>query len=120
MRFTVIKPIITEMSMKDSKSGKFTFLVAKDATKPEIRKEIQNVYGVTVTGITTVTMRTNRAISTRFGRKNVHKELKKARVALLKGQTIPAFEIPEEGKKPSSAKASEGQGKRKETQKEGK
>lgn len=99
MKFTVIKPIITEVSMKDAYAGKFTFLVEKNATKPEIRKEIENLYSVKVTGITTVTIKSNRVIATRIGRRNVSKTVKKARVALQKGQTIPAFEIPEEGKK---------------------
>lgn len=121
MRFTVIKPIITEVSLKDAKTGKFTFLVHKDATKPEIKKEIQDIYNVQVVGVSTVTMRSLRVIATRFGKNNVNKTIKKARVKLLKGQTIQAFEIPEDkkDKKPSSAKASDGQGKnKKESKKE--
>lgn len=104
MRFTVIKPIITEVSMKDAHAGKFTFLVEKNATKPEIRKEIEDLYGVKVTGITTVTLKSNRVIATRLGRRNVSKTIKKARVALSKGQTIPAFEIPEEKDKKGKKK----------------
>lgn len=99
MKFIVFRPVITETSMKDAHNGKFTFLVDTAATKTEIRREIENIYGVKVIGISTINMRSTKVIATRFGRKNVNKKTKKARVSLLKGQSIPAFEIPEEGKK---------------------
>lgn len=96
MHFIVIKPIITEASIIDAKNGKFTFQVEFDANKTQIRKEIQDIYGVTVTGITTINSRSSKVIATKFGRKTVKNKIKKARVKLQKGQTIPAFEIPEE------------------------
>ena len=33
----IIAPVITEQSMMATAEGKYTFRVAKDATKPEIR-----------------------------------------------------------------------------------
>lgn len=115
MRVIVIRPHITELSMKDASKGKFTFLVAPEATKTEIKNEVQSLYKVTVTGVYTVNLRRSKVVNTKFGRKSTFKKIKKARVELQKGQTISAFEIPEEKetkKKPSSAKASEGQRKK--------
>lgn len=99
MLLTLIKPIITEGSMKDAGTGKFTFLVHKDATKPEIKRDIEKAYSVNVTGISTVTIRRAKVVMTKFGRKNTKQTIKKARVRLKEGQMIPAFEVKEEKKK---------------------
>lgn len=99
MLLTLIKPIITEASMKDAGTGKFTFQVHKDATKTEIKKEIEKAFNVNVKGISTVTIRREKVIMTKFGRKKSEQTVKKARVRLMAGQMIPAFEIKDEKKK---------------------
>ena len=96
MQITIIKPIITEASVKDANTGKFTFLVAHEANKTLIRQDIEKIYGVTVTGISTVTIRRRKTIYTKFGRKKVEDHIKKARVKLKTGQTIAAFDIKSE------------------------
>lgn len=53
----VIRPIITEQSMEDQDIKKFAFEVAKDATKVEIKKAVEEVFGVTVVKVTTTTVR---------------------------------------------------------------
>lgn len=107
MRTIVIKPHITELSMKDAKNGKFTFLVDVKSTKTDIKKDVQSVYGVTVTGVATVTIKRAKTIFSRLGKRKSFKVMKKARVSLAKGQTIPAFEVPEEGKKKKKDKKEE-------------
>lgn len=49
----IIRPIITERSMDDMEESKYTFVVAKDATKPEIKRAIESIFGVTVEKVTT-------------------------------------------------------------------
>ncbi len=49
----VLRPIITEQSMEDMDIKKYVFEVAKDATKPEIAKAIEEIFGVTVIKVTT-------------------------------------------------------------------
>ena len=50
----IIKPVITEKSMDGLHVGKYTFKVAKDATKPEIKKAVEKLFGVEVAKVTTM------------------------------------------------------------------
>ena len=49
----IIRPIITEQSMEDLDIKKYAFEVAKDANKIEIKKAIEEIFGVTVIKVTT-------------------------------------------------------------------
>mgnify|MGYP003563100843 FL=1 len=53
----IIKPVITEKSMDGLQAGKYTFKVAKDATKPEIKKAIEKLFGVEVDKVTTMNVK---------------------------------------------------------------
>ncbi len=44
----ILKPVISEKSMDDTASKKYTFKVAVDATKPEIKAAVEAAFGVTV------------------------------------------------------------------------
>ena len=46
----IIRPVITEQSMEDLDIKKFAFEVAKDATKIEVKKAVEEIFGVTVHG----------------------------------------------------------------------
>ena len=49
----IIRPIITEQSMEDLDIKKYTFEVAKDAGKIEIKKAIEEIFDVKVIKVTT-------------------------------------------------------------------
>ena len=49
----IIKPIVSEKSMDQLADRKYTFKVAKDANKIEIKKAIEDVFGVKVEKVTT-------------------------------------------------------------------
>ncbi|MDL2300488.1 50S ribosomal protein L23 [Clostridiaceae bacterium OttesenSCG-928-D20] len=49
----IIRPIITEQSMEDLDIKKYVFEVAKNANKIEIKKAIEEVFGVRVIKVTT-------------------------------------------------------------------
>ena len=53
----IIRPVITEQSMEDLDIKKFAFEVAKDATKIEVKKAVEEIFGVTVLKVNTVTVR---------------------------------------------------------------
>ena len=53
----VIRPIITEQSMEDLDIKKYAFEVAKDANKIEIKKAVEEIFGVKVIRVTTTTVR---------------------------------------------------------------
>ena len=52
----IVRPVITEQSMEDLDIKKFVFEVAKDATKIEIKKAVEEIFGVTVIKVTTTTV----------------------------------------------------------------
>lgn len=57
-RYDIIKrPLITEQSMDMMADNKYSFVVEKDATKPEIRKAVEEVFGVKVEKVYTMNMR---------------------------------------------------------------
>lgn len=96
MRHVLIKPLITEMSMRDAGRGVFTFLVLPSATKTEVKTAAQKTFNVDVVHVSTVSITRSKTALTKFGRKQTKEKIKKARVTLKKGQTIPAFEVKEE------------------------
>ena len=52
----IIKPIITEASMMGVVSKKYTFKVADDANKVEIAKAVEELFGVKVAKVNTVSV----------------------------------------------------------------
>ena len=55
MSYEIIKkPVITENSMDQMADRKYTFEVAKDANKIEIKKAIEEIFGVEVEKVTTM------------------------------------------------------------------
>ena len=54
----IIRPLITEQSMDMIADKKYTFVVAKDATKPEIAKAIEAMFpGTAVKSVNTMNMK---------------------------------------------------------------
>ncbi len=53
----ILKPIITEKSMDGVASKRYTFKVAQDATKPEIAKAVEELFGVEVAKVNTINMK---------------------------------------------------------------
>ncbi len=87
------KPILTEKATKSSESGIYTFEVAKDANKLQIKKAVQDAYGVSVEAVRTMycigklrTRNTKKGPVT--GRVS---NFKKAIVQLTKGETIDLY-----------------------------
>ncbi len=50
----ILKPIITEQSMEETMRGKYTFVVAKNATKTEIKKACEDMFEVKVLKVNTM------------------------------------------------------------------
>ena len=53
----ILKPVITEKSMDGIASKRYTFKVAADATKPEIAKAVEELFGVKVAKVNTINMK---------------------------------------------------------------
>ena len=87
----IIKPIITEASMDKIADKKYTFKVASDATKPEIAKAVEELFGVKVACVNTISMKKKpKRLGVHFGYTS---EWKKAVVTLKpESKTIEFFE----------------------------
>ena len=53
----IIKPIITEASMDALAAKRYTFKVQSNATKPEIAKAVEAMFGVKVDKVNTINVR---------------------------------------------------------------
>lgn len=87
----IIKPIITEASMMGVASKKYTFKVAEDANKVEIAKAVEELFGVKVAKVNTITVSGKMR---RYGRFEGYKaSWKKAIVTLTEdSKTIEFFD----------------------------
>jgi large subunit ribosomal protein L23 len=52
----LIKPLISEKTLAMAKNKKYTFKVAKTATKPQIKRAVETTFGVKVFKVQTLTM----------------------------------------------------------------
>ena len=52
----VLRPVITEQSMEATELKKYVFMVAKNATKTEIKAAVSEIFGVKVEKVTTINM----------------------------------------------------------------
>ena len=53
----IIKPIVTERSSMDLQEGQYTFRVNKKATKVEIAKAVEKLFGVKVLSVNTISVK---------------------------------------------------------------
>lgn len=53
----ILKPIITERSMEGLQESKYTFKVAKNATKPQIKLAVEELFDVDVKSVNTMNVR---------------------------------------------------------------
>ena len=53
----IIKPVISEKAMDGMQTKKYTFKVASDANKIEIKNAVEEIFGVDVEKVTTINMK---------------------------------------------------------------
>lgn len=87
----ILRPIITEESMMGTAEKKYTFEVAKDAAKPEIKAAVEKLFGVKVEKVNTINCKGHLR---RYGRfEGYTKAWKKAVVTLTEdSKTIEFFD----------------------------
>ena len=88
-RDVIIRPIVTEKSMRLLDDNRYTFLVHPDANKTEIKIAVEKIFSVKVTSVNTM----NRQGKTRRTRAGLGKraDTKRAIVSLAEGQSIDIF-----------------------------
>ena len=89
-RDVIIAPVISEKSYADAEKGKYTFVVAPKATKPEIRRAVETIWGVRVKAVNTMKRR-GKDVRRRFV-KGSRPDKRRAIVTLAAGEKISIFE----------------------------
>ncbi len=88
----VLRPLITEQSMEHTDINKYAFAVDPDANKIEIKKAIEEIFGVKVKKVTTLNMLGKKKRTGRYP-EGSRKAWKKAVVRLTEdSKTIEFFE----------------------------
>lgn len=95
MNTIIKKPLITEKATNDSETNnRFTFVVDRRANKIEIRKAVENMYGVTVDTVRTMNYGGGKP-SVKYTNRGIveqrSKRYKKAVVTVAEGETIDLF-----------------------------
>ncbi len=80
------RPIITEKTMTIAVENKYTFEVNPQANKIQVRRAVEEIFGVTVTKVTT--LRTSSKVRRRGRTLGETREWKKAVVTLKEGDKI--------------------------------
>ena len=88
-RDVLLRPVISEKSYRLVDDGKYTFLVAPDANKTQIRQAVEQVFRVKVTGVNTIN-RPGKRRRTRYGW-GQRPDTKRAIVTLAEGDRIDIF-----------------------------
>ena len=89
-RDVIVRPIISEKSYSEAERGKYTFVVARGATKPEIRRAVEQIWGVRVRDVNTMGRR-GKEVRRRFVRGS-RPSTRRAVVTLAPGDKIAIFE----------------------------
>lgn len=88
-RQIIIRPVITERSFDMQEYNRFTFEVAKTASKIEIAKAVEEIFDVKVLKVNTVNVKSKKKRVRNFEGKT--RTWKKAIVTLAEGDTIELF-----------------------------
>ena len=91
-RDILLAPVVSEKSYGLLDENKYTFLVARDANKTEIKIAVETVFKVNVTGVNTLN-RPGKKRRTRYGFGH-RPDTKRAIVSVADGQRIDIFSAP--------------------------
>lgn len=88
----IIKPIISEQSLREAEAGRYSFIVDRKSSKVEIRKAVEDMFGVSVTRIMTNIVKGTKSKLTKKRKSVTDSTYKKARVSLKKGEKLDIFD----------------------------
>jgi large subunit ribosomal protein L23 len=91
-RDVIIRPVVSEKSYGLLDTNVYTFVVAPDASKPEIHDAVETIFGVTVLKVNTLNRHGKRKRNRRTGTWGSRADQKRAFVTLAAGDRIDLFE----------------------------
>jgi large subunit ribosomal protein L23 len=90
-RDVIIKPVVSEKSYAAYDDNVYTFVVAPDANKVEIRQAIEAIFNVKVTNVNTLNRNGKRKRNRKTGTFGQRTGQKRAIVSLAEGDRIEIF-----------------------------
>jgi large subunit ribosomal protein L23 len=90
-RDIIIRPVVSEKSYSAFDANVYTFLVAPDANKIEIKHAVESIFGVSVTNVNTLNRKGKRKRNRRTGTYGSRATTKRAVVSLAAGDRIEIF-----------------------------
>jgi large subunit ribosomal protein L23 len=92
-RDVLIAPVVSEKSYGLLETNVYTFKVAPDASKPEIKQAVESIFEVTVLKVNTLNRKGKRKRNRRNGTFGKRADTKRAMVTLAEGDEIDLFEV---------------------------
>jgi large subunit ribosomal protein L23 len=90
-RDVIIQPVVSEKSYASFDEGVYTFVVASDANKIEIRHAIESIFNVRVANVNTINRKGKRKRNRRTGNWSTRADERRALVTLVAGDSIEIF-----------------------------
>jgi len=91
-RDIIIRPVVSEKSYGLLDAGVYTFVVATDANKIQIREAVESIFNVRVTKVNTLNRKGKRKRNRRTFTFGTRADTKRAIVTLAAGDRIELFE----------------------------
>ena len=91
-RDVILKPVVSEKSYSLIDSGVYTFIVAPDSNKVEIRQAIESIFSVKVKSVNTLNRPGKKTRNRKSGTPGSKPDTKRAIVTLAGDDRIPLFE----------------------------
>ena len=91
-RDVIIRPVVSEKSYGLLEDNVYTFVVAPNASKPEIRDAVEAIFEVSVLKVNTMNRKGKRKRDRRSGGWGRRSGQKRALVTLAEGDSIDLFE----------------------------
>jgi large subunit ribosomal protein L23 len=90
-RDIIVRPVVSEKSYASFDANVYTFIVASDANKIEIRKAVEEIFNVRVTNVNTINRKGKRKRNRRTGTWSARPSQRRALVSLAAGDRIEIF-----------------------------
>ena len=91
-RDIIVSPVVSEKSYALMEEGVYTFKVHPDASKPQIRDAVQEIFGVKVAKVNTLNRPGKRKRNRRTFTYGRRPDTKRAIVTLVEGDSIDLFQ----------------------------
>jgi large subunit ribosomal protein L23 len=91
-RDIIVSPVVSEKSYALMEEGVYTFKVHSDASKPQIRDAVQEIFGVKVAKVNTLNRPGKRKRNRRTFTYGKRPDTKRALVTLVEGDSIDLFQ----------------------------